>query len=138
MLKGSMSSSGTYKRGYDYPNEGFVQRAIEEYFIKLGYNQIKHSYTDLVCIKPNTEDKWVIEAKGLTEDVGLDFKTGLGQIVQRMDSQDAKYAIAVPSIDKFINQCRIIRPWVRKLLQLYWLFVDEDGQISIYSPNDEL
>lgn len=133
-----MEVSTVYKRGYDFPNEGFIQKTIELYFLKLGYKQINEKFSDFVCVNPNTNEKWVIEAKGLTKEIGLDFRTCLGQLVQRINSRNTKYVMAFPNLDKYIKQCRIVKQWVRKELQIYWLLVDECGRVKIFSPDDEL
>jgi hypothetical protein len=78
------------------------------------------------------------EAKGVTKAIGLDFRTCLGQLVQRIDSRNTKYAIALPNLDNFTKQCRTIKQWIRKELQIYWLLVDKDGRVTIFSPDDEL
>lgn len=133
-----MGDLEVYKRGFDFPNEGFVQRAIEEYFYKMGYMQINERYSDFVCINPNNNEKWVVEAKGETKAIGLDFRTCLGQLIQRIDSRNTRYAIALPNIISYINQCKAVKQWVRKELQIYWLFVDEDGKVKVLSPEEEL
>lgn len=74
-----------YQRGVEFPHEGFVQSAIETYFTSKKYTILEEDYSDLVCINEQDNDKWVIEAKGKTSAIGLDFRTGLGQLIQRMD-----------------------------------------------------
>ena len=131
--------SRRYKLGETFPNEGFVQRAIEQHFASLGYHVEPAEHTDLVCVHPETSERWVIEAKGQTDDVGTDFRTGVGQIVQRgMATPSATYAIAVPQIPQFLNQCRQVAPWVRQALGLHWLVVAADATIRVYRPRDEL
>jgi hypothetical protein len=73
----------------EFPNEGFVQRAIETFFEGQGYCRKVAKDTDLVCERAG--ERWAIEAKGVTASVGLDFRTGLGQLVQRMDDAGTKY-----------------------------------------------
>lgn len=133
-----MGTTGVYKRGLSYPNEGFVQKAVEEYFLQLGFKQIDVKYSDFVCVNPNSGEKWVVEVKGATKAIGLDFHTCLGQLVQRMDSENCKYEIALPNITEYIYQCKILKQWVRNKLQSYWLLIDDEGQVKIYSPNDKL
>lgn len=50
-----------------------------------------------------------------------------------MDSRDARYATALTNIVEYINQCKMVKQWVRKELQIYWLFVDGEGKVSILS-----
>ena len=128
----------TYWRGPDYPNEKFVQQALEHHYANLGYIFIKESNADLVCIDKQGQDKWVIEAKGKTSSIGLDFRTGLGQLLQGMRETGINYAIAVPEIHQFTTQARKLAPWLRKLLNLHIIFVNEDGQLRFVSPGADI
>lgn len=127
-----------YQRGIDFPHEGFVQNAIEDYFKDRGYSTLREGNADLVCICENNKSKWIIEAKGETTAVGLDFRTGLGQLVQRMNEQDANYAIAVPETAQFIKQCSVISKWVRVSINIHIIFVDIQGNIRIVYPNEDM
>jgi hypothetical protein len=65
--------------GVEFPREGFVQGAVERHFASCTRVTVGHA--DFAC----TDDagrRWLIEAKGETTDVGLDFRTGLGQLLQ--------------------------------------------------------
>lgn len=124
-----------FKRGINFPNEGFVQNAIESYFNSLGYSRQDVQHVDLVCINVKNE-RWVIEAKGETSSIGVDFNTGLGQIIKRMDDSISNYAVAVPNISKFIYQINQVPNRVCKLLNLHWILVDEDGTIEIIYPEE--
>lgn len=128
----------TYQRGMEFPHEGFVQKTIEGYFFSRGFTILEEDYTDLVCVCGNSQKKWAIEAKGKTTDIGSYFRTGLGQLVQRMKEQETNYAIAVPEIDQFIKQCTVISKWVRVSLNLHIIFVGEQGNVRIVSPHEEL
>lgn len=119
-----------FKRGTKFPNEGFVQSAIEKFFEAQGFTRLEVKHVDLVCVNTSNE-KWVIEAKGDSSSVGVDFNTGLGQILKRMDEPNCKYAMAVPNIPKYINQLNKVPMRVRKLLGLNWIIVSEDGTVSI-------
>jgi len=127
-----------FQRGLDYPNEGFIQMAIENYFNECGYQIIQEGYSDLVCVCEVTSIKWVVEAKGKTTSIGLDFRTGLGQLVQRMNNPEVNYAIAVPKIDQFISQCRQLSKWVRTSLNINFLFVDNQGRVQIIGPQENV
>lgn len=126
-----------FQRGYNFPNEGFVQKAIEEYFNYLGYSRLEEGYPDLICLCEKSGTKWIIEAKGETTSIGLDFRTGLGQLVQRMD-EEANYAIAVPEIPQFVKQCSAIPERIRTCLNIHIIFVDARGNIRIVFPNEDV
>ncbi|EGD49553.1 hypothetical protein Cpap_3989 [Ruminiclostridium papyrosolvens DSM 2782] len=125
---------GGFKRGYDFPNEGFIQKAIEEYFKNHGYSILNEKYTDLVCVHPETGVKWSIEAKGETKAIGLDFRTCLGQLLQRMSTEEVCYGVAVPDMPAYRQQTDQVQAWARKALNLYWLFVSADGSIEVVAP----
>ncbi|NCB26391.1 MAG: hypothetical protein EOM62_13090 [Bacteroidia bacterium] len=125
-----------FQRGLNFPHEGFVQGVIEKYFNEQGYRQIKEGHSDLVCVREET--KWVVEAKGVTTDIGLDFRTGLGQLVQRMVEPETNYAIAVPQTPQFIKQCSQIPKWVRVSLNIHFLLIDEQGNVQTISPHEDL
>lgn len=133
--QGGMSS---FKRGTSFPNEGFIQAAIEAHFLRLGFVQESHAATDYIGTHPQTKERWAIEAKGQTTAIGLDFRTGLGQLVQRMDSKDTNYGIAFPDIPQFQNQVAQLAPWVCEALGIHWLAVSSSGDIVITNPSGKL
>ncbi|NLX83217.1 MAG: hypothetical protein GXZ04_05310 [Clostridiales bacterium] len=126
-----------YHLGFNFPYEGFVQTRLEQYFTSEGYTLISGSHADLVCEHAQTKDRWVIEAKGKTTSIGLDFRTGLGQLLQRMDQEEVNYAVAVPDISAFVKQVNQLPPWVRKALNLHIIYVNEEGNIKIIPPDME-
>ncbi|MHB9130423.1 MAG: hypothetical protein ACYDBB_04940 [Armatimonadota bacterium] len=130
----SLSSPSNYARGMEFPNEGFVQQAIERYFTSRGYLIENSGFADLCCRHPVTHERWVVEAKGETKEIGLDFRTGLGQLIQRMDDPVTHYAIATPDIPQYRKQCERVQIWVRQALHLYWLFVTEEGDVMQSPP----
>ncbi|MDD3927402.1 MAG: hypothetical protein PHT33_12165 [bacterium] len=126
-----------FKLGTDFPYEGFVQLSIEAHFMRLGFTIDADTHADLICFHPLTGERWLIEAKGATSAIGLDFRTGLGQLVQRMSDTSVKHAIAVPDVDGFLRQCRQVSAWVREKLNLYWLIVGQDGVVRLVSPAED-
>ncbi|NUD56435.1 hypothetical protein HUC13_23335, partial [Escherichia coli] len=66
---------------------------------------------------------------------GLDFRTCLGQLVQRITKDNINYAIAVPRIkqyERLIEETSILA--VSKL-NLHWIFVGPDGSVTIKEPD---
>lgn len=122
-----------FKRGIEWPNEGFVQVAIESFFRSCGFKIEEHKTIDLVCSHPTTGEKWIVEAKGLTTAVGLDFRTGLGQLLQGMHVPSAHYGLAVPDIPQFRRQVHALPSWVAMTLGIHWLYVQADGSIQLES-----
>lgn len=122
-----------FKRGTAWPNEGFVQGAIEAFFRAGGFDVGKHRTIDLVCSHPFSGVEWSVEAKGLTTAVGLDFRTGLGQLIQGMEEPGIEYGLAVPDIPRFRKQVFAVPSWVVETLRIHWLFVQPDGSVKIES-----
>jgi len=123
-----------YKRGSEFPHEEFVQGAIEQHFRKAGYALDTSTHVDLLCSHPACGDAWHIEAKGVTTAIGLDFRTCLGQLLQRMSQQHVKHGIALPDMPQYRVQTAQVSPWVVDRLGLHWLFVADDGTVSIVCP----
>lgn len=132
----TVSNSRQYARGLDFPNEGFVQQAVEKHFHRLGFAEVPEGDADLACRHPETGERWVIEAKGETTAVGLDFRTGLGQLLQHMEDRCAKHALAVPDTPKFRRQIDKVPGWARKALGIHWLVVGERGNVTVVPPTD--
>src|SRR5262245_48839802 len=116
-----------FKRGTDFPNEGFVDEAVcrwagaqrcTDIVRPEGYGR----YPDLVAVRPNGRGL-VVEAKGQTTAVGVDFNTALGQLLKHMDAEFADYAVAVPDTPAFHAQMQLVPDRVRRLLSLSWLIV---------------
>jgi hypothetical protein len=129
--------SRQFKNGTAFPSEGFVQQAIEAYFAHLGYSLHTDTDVDLICTAPDGRPPWHIEAKGKTQQVGLDFRTCLGQLLQRMHLPHAQHGVAVPDIDVYHRQIAKVRPWVVATLGLHWLLVDAAGNVTIVAPDHE-
>lgn len=122
-----------FKRGIEWPNEGFVQGAIDAFFRSSGFEVEKHKTIDLVCSHPATGAKWRVEVKGLTTAVGLDFRTGLGQLLQGMKEKGIHYGLAVPDIPQFRRQVHAVPSWVAETLGIHWLYVQADGSVKVES-----
>jgi hypothetical protein len=127
-----------YKIGMDFPYEVFVQHALETYFDIKGYIKQPIPYTDYAGVHTETGELWRIEAKGLTGNVGLDFRTGLGQLIQRMDDPNAHYGMAIPNFPSYLNQVRQIQPWVREKFQLHIWVVYKDGSVHCFAPDNPI
>lgn len=111
-----------------------MQLAVERHFRNAGFDLDSDSRVDLVCFHPETGEAWHIEAKGQTTQVGLDFRTGLGQLVQGMHSKSMKHGIAVPDTPAFQAQVAKLSDWVVALLRIHWLFVSQDGSVRVVTP----
>lgn len=124
----------TYKLGTGFPAEGFVQAAVERHFRELGFDVDANGQIDLLCVNPSNGERWQIEAKGKTSQPGLDFRTCLGQLVQRIQDRDVNHAIAVPDIASYTTQIALVAPWVAQSLRLHWLLVAPDASVRVVEP----
>ena len=125
-----------FKKEDCFPNESFIQRSIETYFEDKGFETNTKTVIDLIAKRGN--ECWIVEAKGMTSSVGVDFNTCLGQIIKRMNTSDATYAIAIPKHEKYKKQCIQLSPYVRKLLGLHILLVDMYGDITEILPEQDI
>jgi hypothetical protein len=91
-----------YKRGNEFPDEGFVQDAIDRYFEKAGYALDTLTHVDQLCVHPVGGEAWHIEEKGKTTAIGLDFRTCLGQLLQRMTQQHIRHGVALPDLPQYM------------------------------------
>src|SRR5207253_7234314 len=130
-----MSIARRYARGTEFPSEAFVQAAIEQHFQQLGFTIDNRGHVDLLCHHPTTTERWHIEAKGETSAPGLDFRTCLGQLVQRMRDRGIHHAIALPDIPQYTSQIGAMSAWVIEALQLHWLLVARDGSVKMVPPD---
>lgn len=65
----------------------------------------------------------MIEAKGQSKSIGVDFKTAIGQIIFRMDNDDYKYGIAVPNTKQYLAQINKVPDLVIERLRLVFLLL---------------
>lgn len=128
-----------FPRGEGFPNEGFVLGAIERHFRSLGFALLDEGFTDFACIHRESGERWVIEAKGHSTDVGLDFNTCLGQLLKRMhDGESAKFGLAMPATPQYEKQIRQIGRKVREALGLHWLLINESGVVQLIGPSESI
>ncbi len=122
----------------EFPREAFVQASIERHFLDLGFTLREVGFADFACEKPGSSENWVIEAKGETAAVGLDFRTGIGQLVLHITDRTTRYGLAVPDTEKFIKQCDKLPSRVRESLNIFILLVNSSGQVQIVAPNENV
>lgn len=129
-----MPTPRRYFLGTDFPSEGFVQAAIEEHFRNLGFAVDATGDIDLLCRHSGTDECWHIEVKGKTSAIGLDFRTCLGQLVQRITGPDVRYGMALPDIPQYREQIKKTSQWAIRALGITWLLVQADGHVQIIQP----
>lgn len=113
----------------------FVIEAIRRHFVSAGYAPFPHGHVDFAGRRASTGETRVIEAKGETSAVGLDFNTGLGQLLTCMTLQGARYALAVPATPRYLGQCAKVPSLVRERLDLHLILVRRDGALALIGPS---
>jgi hypothetical protein len=128
-----------FRNGVEFPNEGFVQGALDRYFSNLGFSEHCGTRADIDLRNPSTGLRWVVEAKGDTkQNAGLDFKTGLGQLFLGMSDANTLYGIAVPNVPRLRALCVKVPERVRSSLGIHWLVVDADATVRVFPPGQSL
>ncbi|EOF4942627.1 hypothetical protein SS21_24130 [Enterobacter roggenkampii] len=125
-----------YKLPHEFPNESFIQEHLEKYFQSHGYTVIPDKPIDLKCIHESNNETWVIEVKGKTTQIGLDFKTCLGQLLMRMNNPEINYAIAMPDIESYHLQTNKVPKFVFKKLNLSFFFINKDGIVTLITNSE--
>ncbi len=120
-----------YKLKHEFPNESYIQESLESHFTILGFRLIKEKTIDLKCIHPDSNETWIIEIKGKTSQIGLDFRTCLGQIILQMNNDNYTYAIAMPDIEQYRKQILNVPIMITNKLNLNWILVQENGFVNI-------
>lgn len=120
-----------------FPIEDFVVQSVDDWLVQNGYRDTVHArrgHQDPDLIAVSEREALVIEAKGHTGGIDLDYNTGLGQLIKHMDSEEAVYAIAVPDSPQFRAQLEKVRDLARKRLLMKWLLSPEAG-VTIWASS---
>ena len=127
-----------------FPYEPFIENKVIQYFQSRGFSvrrDIKMSEIregnisvylhrlDILAVRDDEE--WRIECKGDAGGISVDFNTGLGQIIRKMDSENPSYAIAMPYIQQYRDQVDKVPELVSRKLNLRWIWVKKNGEIEI-------
>jgi len=119
----------------DFPFEAFVERKVSDYFLSRGFQILDEiPYLDLHFKLIDNEEEWKIECKGETSSINVDFNTGLGQILKKMEDENSMYALALPDTPSFRKQVEQVPNQVLKKLNLHWIWVNEKGEVKIENP----
>lgn len=141
------------KKDRHYPNEGFIEDMLDKNFCgkRMSKQEIEARFRDekergnylrnADRVYRKGDDIWIIEAKGETSQIGLDFRTGLGQLLHKMGEKrnpKIKYALAFPNEVRFHNQAKMVAQRIRKALNLHFIVVDENGDVRVIEPEEDL
>ena len=80
--------------------------------------------------------RWIVEAKGFGTDqeVANSFRYVLGQALERMSDENAKYSIAVPEDPRYRNLWKGLPDLAKKRTGITCLFVKRDGDFEESFP----
>jgi hypothetical protein len=112
-----------------------VKHSINEYYIARGYSTTVawgHSRgADIVAEKGN--ERLIIEVKGCgsLQPMRVNyFLSILGEVLQRMDSEDCKYFIALPKIQQYVNLWYKLPALAKQRTKISLILVDNDRQLE--------
>ncbi len=125
-----------FKKEKVYPNEAYIQEAIENFFTQEGFIIDAEGQIDLIAEK--NDDKWIIEAKGMTSQITVDFNTCIGQLAKSMKSDSYNYGIALPYEDKYKKQCLKLPKYFREKNNLSIIVVNEKQEVIIIGPAESI
>jgi hypothetical protein len=123
-------------------DEDIVKRILKIALRYMGFDDkqisIKCGRTRGIDIEARNEDlgHLIIEVKpeGKTDQqTGNYFLNGLAELLQRMDSPDKTYFLALPAHRRYVNLIKRLPLWIKQQLQLHFLLIkmNEDGSYSI-------
>ncbi len=118
----------------NYLSEDQIKKILENFLYNKGWATNiawgRKSGPDIVAVR-NTE-KWIIEVKGCgsLNAMRVNYFLGvLGEILQRMDEEDAKYSIAFPDLKQFRNLWERFPSIAKRRTKITSLFIDSVGNI---------
>ena len=126
--------------------ENEVKNCLKDWLEKEGYTIAKGTrredlkYTDIRAHRKNGQ-QWRIEVKGDTKNIRVDFLTGLGQIITRMENppnEATRYALAVPDSKRWQKLISEVPYWIKKKLKLRLIFVNENGKVKVITPSGKV
>lgn len=116
-------------------SEDQAKQHLEKWFNCNGWRtEIHWGHTRGVDILATTvSERWVVEVKGsgTSQQMQLNyFLAILGEIIQRIDSEEVKYSIALPNLDRYRTLWNNLSDLVKARLGVTLLLVSEEGEIS--------
>ena len=76
--------------------------------------------------------RWIIEAKGCGSRPAMHlnyFLSMLGELLQRMDDDNAKYSIALPNFERYTTLWSKLPKLAKQRSKISCLFVNENGKV---------
>lgn len=129
----SVTASKTTKQIHD--EEDWVKLAVEDWLRLNGWSvDVAWGRSRGIDILARNEGaRWIIECKGSGSSPPMYnnyFLGALGELLQRMESDDASYALAFTDVPKFRRLWNELPKLPKERLRLSALFVSRDGQVD--------
>ena len=123
------------KRNPNPLEEDQVKQLLQQYLESRGWQvKVKWGQTKGIDIEAtNATAHWIIEAKGWARgwepQQGNYFTTAIGELLQRMEFDDAKYSLAFPDIPRYRGLWERFPSLAKRRTGMSCLFVDKQGGI---------
>jgi hypothetical protein len=119
----------------DGPSEDDVKRGVEAWLVASGWQvQVKWGRDKGIDIEATKDGaRWIIEAKGCgsrDQMRGNYFVSLLGELLQRMNDPDARYAVALPDMKQFRGLWARLPDLAKARARISVLFVDAAGHVD--------
>lgn len=124
------------KRNPNPLEEDQVKKLLQQHLESLGW-QVKVRYarlqgSDIEATKDSS--RWIIEAKGWAgakeQQQGNYFLCAIGELLQRMAFDDAKYSLAFPDLPRYRGLWGRLPELAKRRTGMSCLFVDRQGGIA--------
>jgi hypothetical protein len=134
------SSTGSDAIATSLLTEDDVKRCVATYLRSRGLHvEVKWGRDrGIDILASGAAERWVVEAKGAVasdQQQGNYFLGALGELVQRMDDPDARYALALPDNRRYRGLVARLPELARMRFNLTILFVSDDGQVTEVLPS---
>jgi hypothetical protein len=119
-----------------FMGEDEVKKIIAKYYEDRGYSTEvawDHKHGIDIVAKKEGEERIIIEVKGCGSRPQMRvnyFLSILGEILQRMDDAQAKYYIALPKMDQYINLWDRLPELAKRRTEVGLILVDTAGSVE--------
>jgi hypothetical protein len=115
-------------------SEAVLKKVLAEWLIAQGWTvKVAWGYEHGIDIDAKKEnERWIIEVKGQgsLNPMRVNYFLGiLGETLQRMKDQNAKYSIALPDMQQFRNLWQRLPSLAKSRTEITAIFVNEQGSV---------
>ncbi|MEJ5019328.1 hypothetical protein WH297_06185 [Ochrobactrum vermis] len=136
VVEAMKKSPASYRGKTEFPYETFVEDAVKRWLVDQAFEITRNGHIDVFAVREENDIRqvWHVECKGQTSQNTVDFCTAIGQLLKRINERGHHHAIAFPDLPVFRRQSAQFAPWVLAALNLHWIWVDENGGVSVDFP----